>query len=206
MQNSDLDELKALVAELRAEHVADKEKARREGWTKYVSLTIVVIAVLAAMASLKGGGFSTRTLKEMNEATYNQALASDLWSQYQAKSIRQNLYELELEHLAAAPSPDAAVTAKVKAKVEQYKKDKDEITAKAKELEGKRDAARDHATQVAEHSSRMGLACTLFQVAIAMGAMCLIVKKKPLWFAAMILGTVATGLMVHVLYLLPLPK
>ena len=58
MQNSDLDELKALVAELRAEHVADKEKARREGWTKYVSLTMVVIAVLAAMASLKGGGFS----------------------------------------------------------------------------------------------------------------------------------------------------
>src|ERR1017187_8302374 len=107
MQNSDLDELKSLVAELRAEHVVQKEK--RERWTKYVSLTMVFIAVLAAIATLKGGGFSTRTLKEMNEATFNQTQASDQWSYFEAKSIKQNLYEIELDHLNAAPSPDAAV-------------------------------------------------------------------------------------------------
>jgi len=49
----------------------------------------------------------------------------------------------------------------------------------------------------------MGLSITLFQVAIALGAMCLIVKKKPLWFAAMILGTLAAAQMVYVLYYLP---
>jgi len=206
MQNSDLDELKALVAELRAEHVADKEKAKREGWTKYVSLTMVVIAVLAAIATLRGGGFSTRTLKEMNEATFNQSLASDQWAYYQSKSIKQNLYELELEHLAAAPVPDAAAEAKVKAKVEQYKKDKEEITAKANGFEAKRDASRNNAAMVAEHSSKMGLAITLFQVAIALGAMCLIVKKKPLWFAAIVLGALATTKMLYILYILPLPK
>ena len=87
MQTSDLNELKQLVAELRAEHVAQKEKEKHDRWTKYVSLTMVVIAVLAAIATLKGGGFTTRTLKEMNEATFNQAKASDQWSYYQAKSI-----------------------------------------------------------------------------------------------------------------------
>jgi hypothetical protein len=66
MQTTDLDELKALVGELRAEHVAQKAKERNDRWTRYVSLTMVVIAVLAAIATLKGGGFSTRTLKEMN--------------------------------------------------------------------------------------------------------------------------------------------
>ena len=71
MQTTDLDELKQLVAELRADHVAQKEKEKRDAWTKYVSLTMVCIAVLAAVATLKGGGFSTRTLKEMNEATFN---------------------------------------------------------------------------------------------------------------------------------------
>ena len=65
IQMSDLDELKALVAELRAEHVAQKEKEKRECWTKYVSLTMVVVAVLAAIATLRGGGLSTRSLKEM---------------------------------------------------------------------------------------------------------------------------------------------
>ena len=56
MQTTDLDELKQLVAELRAEHMAQKEKERKERWTRYVSLSMVVIAVLAAIATLKGGG------------------------------------------------------------------------------------------------------------------------------------------------------
>ena len=204
MESSDLNELKQLVAALRAEHVAQKEKEKRERWTKYVSLTMVFIAVLAAVATLKGGGFSTRTLKDMNEATFNQAQASDKWSYFEAKSIKQNLYELELEHLNAAPSADAASITKVKGKIEQYTKDKAEITADAKKLEAARDDARKNATNSAEHSKEMGLAITLFQIAIALGAMCLIVKKKPLWICSIILGGLATAQMVRGLYFLPL--
>lgn len=204
MQTSDLSELKGLVAELRAEHVAQKEKEKRERWTKYVSLTMVVIAVLAAIATLKGGGFSTRTLKEMNEATFNQTQASDQWSYYEAKSIKQNLYEIELEHLVATPSPDAGAVAKLKAKVDKYEKDKADITAQAKKFEAARDAARQTATISAEHSKEMGLAITLFQIAIALGAMCLIVKKKPLWIASTILGGLATAQMIYVLCIMPL--
>jgi hypothetical protein len=202
METSDLNELKQLVAELRAEHVAQKEKEKRERWTKYVSLTMVVIAVLAAIATLKGGGFSTRTLKEMNEATFNQTQASDQWAFYQAKSIKQNLYEIELDHLNAAPAPDAAAVAKMKAKVEKYDKEKTDIMALAKKFEAARDAARQNATIVAEHSKEMGLSITLFQVAIALGAMCLIVKKKPLWIVSTIFGALAVAQMIYVLYYL----
>lgn len=204
MQSSDLNELKQLVAELRADHVAQKEKEKRDGWTKYVSLTMVCIAVLAAIATLKGGGFSTRTLKEMNEATFNQTQASDQWSYFEAKSIKQNLYEIELDHLNAAPAPDAFAVAKMKAKVDKYEKDKADITALAKKFEAARDAARKTATIAAEHSKGMGLAITLFQIAIALGAMCLIVKKKPLWIVSTVLGALATAQMIYVLYFLPL--
>src|ERR1022692_593344 len=197
MQTNDLDELKQLVAELRTEHVAQKAKEARDGWTKYVSLTMVIIAVLAAIATLKGGGFSTRTLKEMNEATFNQTQASDQWSYFEAKSIKQNLYEIELDHLNAAPVPDAAAVAKLKAKVDKYDKDKADITALAKKFEDARDAARKTAVAAAEHSKQMGLAITFFQVAISLGAMCLIVKKKPLWIASMIFGTLAVAQMIY---------
>ena len=199
IQMTDLDELKALVAELRAEHVAQKEKERRERWTKYVSLTMVVVAVLAAVATLKGGGFSTRSLKEMNEATFNQAQASDQWSYFEALSIKENLYQLELDRLTNGPAPDAGTVAKMKAKLDKYDKSKADITAKAKEYEAVRDAARAQAAVSAEHSKGMGLSITLFQVAIALGAMCLIVKKKPLWFAALIFGLLAAAQMVRVL-------
>lgn len=203
IQTSDLNELKALVAELRAGHEAQKEKERRERWTKYVSLTMVVVAVLSAIATLKGGGFSTRSLKEMNEATFNQTQASDQWSFYEAKSIKQNLYQLELERLSSGATADAAGAAKIKAKVDKYEQDKADITAKAKQFEAARDAARERAAGAAEHSKGMGLAITLFQVAIALGAMCLIVKKKPLWFCSMFFGALAVTQMVYVLYWLP---
>ncbi len=199
IQTSDLDELKALVAEVRAEHVAQKEKERRERWTKYVSLTMVVVAVLAAIATLKGGGYSTRSLKEMNEATFNQTQASDQWSYFEAMSIKENLYQIELERLTNAAAPEAAAVAKMKAKLDKYDKGKADINAKAREFEAARDAARKQAEGSAEHSKGMGLSITLFQVAIALGAMCLIVKKKPLWFAAMIFGALAAAQMVKVL-------
>jgi hypothetical protein len=166
MQTSDLDELKQLVAELRAEHVAEKEKAKRETWTKFVSLTMVIVAVLAAVATLKGGGFSTRTLKEMNEATFNQTQASDQWSYFEAKSIKQNLYEIELDHLTATPTPDAGAVARLRAKIDKYDKEKADITVLAKKFEAARDDARKTATSAAEHSKQMGLAAVA-TVAIA---------------------------------------
>lgn len=204
METHELDELKQLVAELKSDRAAQKEKEKREGWTKYVSLTMVCLAVLAGLATLKGGGFTTRTLKEMNEATFNQAEASDQWAFYQAKSIKQNLYELELDHANGAAAPNAGAVEKLKTKVEKYEKDKADITAGAKKFEAARDVARQTAASAADHSRRMGLSITIFQVAIALGAVCLIIKKKPLWIVACILGALATGGMIHVLYFMPL--
>ena len=204
MQTTDLDDLRQLVGEWRAEHAAQKDKEKRDQWTKYVSLTMVVIAVLAAIATLKGGAFSTRTLKEMNEATFNQAKASDQWSFYQAKSIKQNLYQIELDRLTAAPAADAAALAKLQAKVDKYDKDKADITAQAQAYEGSREAARRTATSAAEHSREMGLSITLFQVAIALGATALIVKKKPLWVVSTGFGVLAALQMVYVLCFMPL--
>ncbi len=204
MQTDEMDELKQLVAELKADRAAQKEKEKREHWTKYVSLTMVCVAVLAGLATLKGGGFTTRTLKEMNEATFNQSEASDQWSFYQAKSIKQNLYEIELEHARAATLPTTGLVEKLQAKIEKYEREKAEITASAKKFEATRDAARSTAARAAEHSKGMGLTITLFQIAIALGAVCLIVKKKPLWIISIILGAVATAEMIRVLNFMPL--
>ena len=204
MQTNELEELKQLVVELKADRAAQKEKEKRESWTKYVSLSMVFLAVLAGWATLKGGGFTTRTLKEMNEATFNQAEASDQWSFYQAKSIKQNLYEIELDRLNAAATPDAEKVAKMKVKVDKYDKDKADITAGAKKFETARDKARETAARAAEHSKEMGLAITFFQIAIALGGVCLIVKKKPLWLVSCALGVGATIQLVRVLYFMPM--
>ncbi len=193
----DQNEIKELIASIKAEKQAQKDKEARDSWTKYVSLTLVCLAVLTAIATLKGGGFTTRTLKELNEATYQQAHASDQWAFFQAKSIKQNLYEIERDLLPK--DADAKAAEKVTAKIEKYEKEKGEITKEAKGHEEKRDAARANADKVALLGKDMGMAITFFQVSVALGGICLITKKKWLWFASLGLGGFAAFKMFTVL-------
>src|SRR5580765_2473424 len=57
-------------------------------WTKYLSLTTAVIAVLAAVASLMSGSNSNEAILEKSNAMLSQSLASDQWAYYQAKSVK----------------------------------------------------------------------------------------------------------------------
>src|SRR5712671_4730031 len=102
------DDVKELVKEIHAERVAAKEKERREGWTRYVSLMIVVLAVATAIGALKAGGFGSKVI-------LYQAQASDTWALYQAKSIKQRLAELE------SHSSDAQLAAKCAQDVVRYR-------------------------------------------------------------------------------------
>ncbi|MBZ8143484.1 hypothetical protein CLD22_26990, partial [Rubrivivax gelatinosus] len=63
-----------------------------ETWLKRMSLATVIFAVSATLSTFKGGSYSTQSV-------INQALASDQWSFYQAKSMKQHLFELQAEQL-----------------------------------------------------------------------------------------------------------
>src|SRR5690348_2958568 len=99
--STDLNELKALVAAIKADQQAQKDKEKRDAWTKYVSLSMICLAVLAAIATQRGAGYSSATMRQQNEATFNQAEASDQWAYYQAKGIKQSIYELERDRAAS---------------------------------------------------------------------------------------------------------
>jgi Domain of unknown function (DUF4337) len=196
-----LDGLKDLVASLKADRQAQKDKESRDAWTKYVSLSMIFLAVLAAVATQRGGGYSSATMKQLNEATFNQAEASDQWAFYQAKGIKESLYELEHERLAAANAADAKGLAALSARVDRYEKEKKDIIAAAKALESKRDTARDAATRAAAAGREMGLATSVFQIAIALGGITLVVKKRWLWYASLLTGVLAAAQMARVMFL-----
>ncbi|HKB89601.1 MAG TPA: DUF4337 domain-containing protein [Opitutaceae bacterium] len=199
----DLNELKELVAAIKADHQAQKEKEKRDSWTKYVSLSMICLAVLAAIANQKGGSYSSVTLKSLNEATFNQANASDQWSYYQAKSIKQSLYELEIERLNnSGVTVPAKTTDAINGRIKRYDGEKQDITDKAKGFEAKRNEARVTAAKSADRGSAMGLSITVFQIAIALGGMCLVVKKKWLWWVSLGAGALATLQMLRVFYLM----
>jgi hypothetical protein len=192
--------LKGFVAELKADRAAQKEKERREGWTKYTSLSLVFIAVRAAVATQWMGKYSGRVLVCLNDSTFHQAEASDQWSFYQAKSIKQNLYEVAREQLGAngAGGQSGAVEAKLTERAGRYEQEKTKIQEEARLLERKRDAARKSADEASRKAGSMGLAVSIYQIAIALGSICLVTKKRSLWYVAIAVAAVATAQMMQV--------
>lgn len=200
--DKEIAELKAFIADLKQDRAAQKEKEQRESWTKYTAVSLVFIAVLAAIASQWSGKYSGKVLVELNDSTFKQAQASDQWSYYQAKSIKQNLYEAVREVAAKAPGTNGdhgkqALEA-FNAKVAKYDSEKAEIKQKAEQLEKERDAARVAATSASEHGGGMGLAIAIFQISIALASICMVTKKRPLWYVSLVLAALATAKMVFV--------
>jgi hypothetical protein len=198
--SNNLDELKGLVATIATDRQAQKDKEKREAWTKYVALSMIVLAVLAATATQRGAGYSSTTMKQLNVATFEQAQASDQWSFYQAKGIKLSIAAEERDVLSATANPDPKRIADLDKKTERYANEQKEITVEAKKLEAKRDEATASATASAKRGSEMGLATTLFQIAISLGGVTLIVKKRWLWSASLLTGAIASAQMARVLW------
>jgi hypothetical protein len=198
--STDLNELKDLVATLKADQQAQKDKEAKSAWTKYVALSMIFLAVLSATATQRGGSYSSTTMKQLNEATFNQAKASDQWAFFQAKGIKQSIFELEKDRAQnGSVTVEPKVIAGFTARIDRYESEKKDITKEALKLEANRDEAIAVATSSATSGREMGLASTLFQIAIALGGVCLVVKKRWLWYASMGVGVIAVLQMLRVI-------
>ena len=198
--DEELKELKGFIADLKADRAQQKEKEQREAWTKYTAISLVFIAVLAAIASQWSGKYSSRVLVNLNDSTFHQAEASDAWGYYQAKSIKQNVYEALGEAVIGTGSVASGgkAPANFSAKVDKYKTDEQEIKAKAEHLQEQVKAARAEATRASAKGGAMGNAIAVFQIAVALGSICLVTKKKPLWYLSLAFAALATARMVYV--------
>ena len=175
------EEVTALIKAIHEDRQAAKDKEKRDSWTKYVSLMIVVLAVVTAYGSLKAGGYGSRVL-------LNQAKASDEWAFFQAKSIKRSLAEME----GRTGSPE--VQAEAKRRAESYLREQDEIQAKARAYEAGRDEA-------AKHGPPLGTGIAALQIAIALASVCLITKRKSMWAASVVLGAGGLGYLLYGLFL-----
>jgi hypothetical protein len=200
--DKEIAELKEFIADLKTDRAAQKDKEKREAWTKYTSISIVFIAVLAAVATQQAGKFSGRTLVELNRATFAQAKASDKWGEYQANSIKRNLYEITRQSApkgAAESDADAAKREKAFAdKIAKYEQNQQQKSQEATDLEKQRDDCLARADVSSARGGNMGSAVSIFQISIALGSICVVAKKKWLWYVSLLLAVAATVKMAMV--------
>jgi len=201
--NQDLiDKLEKVLDDLETDKKKAKEKEASEAWTKPAAVSIVVLAVLGATAVQRQGSFSTRSLKHLNSAIFHQVEASDQWAFYQAKSTKGGIYEAgaqQVRALAAGPEQLKAM-AEIDARVQRYHSEQEPIKAEAIRFEGLRDVENRAAEENAATSGKLAMASLTFQVSVALASICVVIKKKYLWYAAVAIGLAGTVQLFYTLF------
>ena len=162
------------------EHIEHGVEESKEKWILGVALSSAFLAALAAVSSLMAGFHA-------NEAMIQRIKSSDQWSYYQAKGIKSAVLSSKLELLKSLKKP---VSEQDEQKVEQYKEDQEKISEDAKKFE---EDSEDHL----KHHETLAHSVTLFQVAIAVGAIAALTRRKTFWLVSMGFG--AIGLVFFIL-------
>jgi hypothetical protein len=150
-----------------------------EPWIMGVALTAAILAALAAVTSLLGEYHA-------NEALLKQIEAADQWSLYQAKGIKAGNVSTRVEIVRALGKTPSAADIET---LDRYKHEQETIREEAEDLQ-----AASH-----RHLKRhIPLACgvTMFQVAIAVGAISVLSRKKPFWLVAIAFGIGGVGFLI----------
>lgn len=171
---------------------AEHMKEAGESVLTHVALGISVLAVLVAMVTVLSHRSHT-------EAVLMQARASDMWAEYQAKSIRNETLATAIDLLALQPSADAAASAKKRADyaahIAQRREDLAEEQKQAREFE--------HEVERAEHrASRFDLGEALLQIAVVLSSITLLTHRQLYFGLGVVLGvagllSAALAFLVH---------
>jgi len=171
------------------------------------SITITIFAALLAITSWLGGQVSGRIMADNIEL-------GDTWGFYQAKSIKQNMYQLNLDDLKvqiADPQTDKSLKPALQSRADNYQKyidalesdpkgdGKKEIMAKGRALEADRDSAK-------KCSPFFGMASTIIQIAIIFSTTAILAVSMALWYSSIAVGII--GLIVladGIWYFMPMP-
>jgi len=144
-------------------------------YTLPVSLTMSILAVLVAIATLLGHRAHTEELLVQSKAV-------DQWAYYQAKNNRMREMQGFADLLGAlAPSErkeTAALRDKYLKEVERYQNDKEDISEKAKEFEKERDVMRRRADLFDGGE-------TLLDMGLVICSITMLTRRRAFWFGGM---------------------
>ena len=172
------------------EHAEHAERAAHDGspFLLTVSVTIAILAVVAATVGSLENLETEKTLSEQNAASLLQNKASDAWAFFQAKSLKKNAFEIASQ-LGGASSTHFSQQAA------RYEGESRDIEKQASELQHEVEA-RLHESQRHEHRHLiLTTAVTLVHVAIAITTIAIIMKgRKWPWYVG--IGLAAAGAML----------
>ena len=149
-------------------------------WISWVALSTAILAVLAAVSGLLSGA-------RVNEAMMNQIEASDQWAYYQAKGIKSAVLSTRIALLESLGKKPASADYE---KQKQYEEEQKEISVEAKKGESD---SRAHFDLHGIYSR----AVTFFQIAIAIGAVAALTRRRRFFWVSLASGAVGIAFLVQ---------
>ena len=166
------------------EHAEHAEHAAHAGnpFITTVSVTIAILAVAAATVGSLETVESGAAIGEKNAAVLRQSQASDKYAEYQAKSLKQKMYEIAIANGSAKAEEFGK-------NVERYNDESKDILKEAKEFEAQRDEKLKEADHHEHRHHVLTTGVTLLHVAIAVATIAIITKgQKWPWYASIAMG------------------
>src|SRR6266481_4247549 len=153
------------------EEIHHRVSHNSDRWTLGVALSSALLASLAAVASMSAGHYAT-------EAMMSQIESANQWSYFQSKSIKESQLKSKTELLEALGKPPSEAD---KSKAAEYRQDKEQIQKKAEEMssEAKHYLGTHHV---------LARSVTMFQIAIAVGAISVLTRRRAFWFLSLAFG------------------
>ena len=175
------------------EHAEHAEHAAHSGdpFLARVSVTIAILAVVAATVGSLETIESGQAISDKNESVLVQNRAADTWAFFQAQSVKKNLYDI-----AAASNP---------AKADEYDKKARGYEAESEKTKSKAEAFEEQTTKKLEdselHEHRhhiLTTGVTLLHVSIAIATIAIIMRgKRWPWHASMVLGAIGAAIAAY---------
>ncbi len=164
------------------EEINEHAEHSRERWVLGVALSSALLAGFAAVASLMAGHHA-------NEAMIHQIQASDQWSYFESKGIKETeiISKDTILDALGKPVPDAD-----KMKIAAYEHEKEQIQNTADNLE-KTGRRRLHTYQ------KLASSVTMFQIAISLGAISVLIRRRAFWFGSIAVGLVGIAFLIEAL-------
>ena len=158
-------------------------RSEREAQIKdRAGFVIVVLAAMLAISTMIGGQNSSKIMN-------NTIAANNQWAWYQAKNMRQVLYET-----AAVESKIPENQQKFNAEAARMKADKEEIMTRARALEEERDVAR-------QRSPWFTWAGSVLQIGIVLLTASILAVSMPMFWISIVVGSVGAGLASQALWM-----
>ncbi len=170
----------------------DDEKKQHESWTRFIAVVTALLAVVAAIGSLRAGLLVNEALLSKNDEISLRTQATDQWNYYQSKSIKGVVYATTAQLLP----PGSPLLQKSQKEAARYALEQGAIQAKAQGMEDKADKRDKESGEDMEHHHIFALSVSLCQIAIALSAIAALTRSRRVWFFSLAAGLVGVAALI----------